>query len=134
MNTVIILVVMNVLMEILFGRVNDNISTISNDETEEYISISNSLVSTSIANTLLSGLEVFADLLVQIDSSLHFFKNRTNIYQSLLSGSPNFNPPLTTSFNSTQNFKQTALFVFNQSNFTFHDSPYVHVLMSSMLG
>jgi len=49
-------------------------------------------------------LSIFSDLIVQVDSSIHFFKNRTDIYESLLSGAPNYNPPLTSSFNSTPNY------------------------------
>lgn len=123
-NTIIILVIMNVLMEILFQDVNTNILSVSASETSEYISISNSLVGVSIANSLLTGMEIFADLLVQVDSSMHFFRNRTDMYVSLLSGVSPYNPPLASSMKPTPNYKAPAAYFFTQ-NSTFQNEPYV---------
>ena len=129
----IILVIMNVLMEILFGEINTNILGISASETSEYISISNSLVGLSIANSLLSGMEIFSDVIVQVDSCIHFFRNRTDMYVSLLSGVEPYNPPLASSLNTKPDFRKPAAY-FYSPNTSFHNEPYVEVLLSNILG
>lgn len=115
---------MNVLMEILFQEVNTNILSISANETNEYISISNSLVGLSIANSLLTGMQIFSDLLVQVDSSMDFFRNRTDMYVSLLSGVAPYNPPLVSSMGLIPNFRKPAAYFYTQ-NSTFQNEPYV---------
>ncbi len=132
-NTIIILVIMNVLMEILFGEINTNILSISASETSEYISISNSLVGLSIANSLLSGMEIFSDVIVQVDSCIHFFRNRTDMYVSLLSGVEPFNPPLASSLGAKPDYRKPAAFFYSQ-NSSFHNEPYIEVLLSNILG
>jgi hypothetical protein len=98
--------------------------SISASETNEYISISNSLVGLSIANSLLTGIQIFSDLLVQVDSSMHFFRNRTDMYVSLLSGVAPYNPPLVSSMVSTPNFRKPAAY-FYTLNSTYQNEPYV---------
>ena len=119
-NTIIILVVMNVLMQILFQEVNTKILAISASETNEYISISNSLVGLSIASSLVTGIEIFTDLILQVDGSMHFFRDKSDIYVSLLSGVDPYNPPLVLSMGPIPNYRKPALYFYTQ-NSTFHN-------------
>lgn len=71
------------------------------------------------------------DFIVRIDSSVHFFQNRTNIYKSLESGVPVYNPPLSSELTSVPDFRKPVIY-FNNPNATFQDEPFVDVLLSSI--
>lgn len=73
---------------------------------------------------------MLADFIVRIDSSAHFFQNRSNIYKSFLSGIPVYNPPLSSEVSNSPDFRKPVIYFYG-INATFQDEPFVDVLLSS---
>lgn len=83
LNTCILLILTDTIMLVLFGKISDDIVSISNTEKEQFNQISNTQIAQGTARMFLSSVDFFANVLAQLASSYSYFSQNPNFYTSL---------------------------------------------------
>jgi hypothetical protein len=117
-------------MLVLFGKISNDIISISNTEKETFNLVSNAQIAQSTSNMILSRIDLFANILTQLVSTYTYFSANEDLKTSLESNNSQA-PPLTSSFTNIS-YNNVGYFNFN-SNSTLTDLSYLDEILVNMI-
>lgn len=113
LNTLILLILTDAIMLVLFGKISDDIISISNIEKQQFNQISNTQVAGAVAKMTLSKIDLYGDYLNQLNNIYLYFNSNPNLYTSFETNN-NYIIKLTNTF-IKPDYSQPALYFMNIS-------------------
>lgn len=86
LNTFILLILTDAIMLVLFGKISDDIISISNTEKDQFNFVSNTQIAGASAKMVLGKIDVLSNILTQLSSSYYYFMKNPSIYSSYEAG------------------------------------------------
>ena len=100
-------------MLVLFGKISNDIITISNSEKDQFNSVSNMQIAQSTSNMILTRVDIFANILNQLVNTYHFFSLNSQLYSSSEGANPQM-PRFTSQFENVS-YDEVGYYKFNNS-------------------
>lgn len=122
LNTLVLLILTDAIMLVLFGKISEDIISISNTEKDQFNQVSNTQIAGATAKMALSKFDLYAGFLNQLANAYYYFNANPQLYTNLETASPPL-PALTSSFLNAS-YSQPGMYLLN-AEATFTALPYV---------
>lgn len=130
LNTCLLLILTDSIMLVLFGKISNDIISISNSEKDTFNLVSNAQIAQSTANMILSRIDLFANVLTQLVNTYSFFSENPDLYTTLQGNSSSI-AAFTSSFQNVT-YESVGYYNFN-GNSSFTDFSYLDELLVNMV-
>lgn len=130
LNTLVLLILTDAIMLVLFGKISEDIISISNTEKDQFNQVSNTQIAGATAKMALSKFDLYAGFLNQLANAYYYFNANPQLYTNLETASPPL-PALTSSFLNAS-YSQPGMYHLN-GQATFTALPYMDELLAKMI-